>query len=98
MRVGLSWMKFAILKHAEDAVVKVRTIAGKFETELHVGDWPIATGRTMSAVLRAYQRAMPNVKVKVHDWPVEKNIAGVRDGRLQLAVILPPLKAKAFDG
>ena len=51
----------------------------------------------MPALLRAYQQAMPNVKVKVHDWPVEKNIAGVRDGRLQLAVILRPLKANAFD-
>src|SRR4051794_38208339 len=40
---------------------------------------------------------MPKVKVKVHDWPVEKNIAGVRDGRLQLAIILPPLKANALD-
>ena len=40
---------------------------------------------------------MPNVKVKVHDWPVEKNIAGVRDGRLQLAIILPPLKANALE-
>src|SRR5215469_14237994 len=87
----------AILKHTEDAVAKVRTIAGKFETELHVGDWPIATGRTMPALLRAYQKVMPNVKVKVHDWPLEKNIAGVRDGRLQLAVILPPLKANTFD-
>src|SRR5262252_3109952 len=87
----------AILKHTEDAVVKVRTIAGKFETELHVGDWPIATGRTMPALLRAYQQAMPNVKVKVHDWRLEKNIAGVRDGRLQLAVILRPLKANAFE-
>ena len=88
----------AILKHTEGAVVKVRTIAGKFETELQVGDWSLATGRTMHALLRAYQQAMPNVKVKVHDWPVQKNIAGVRDGRLQLAIILPPLKASAFEG
>jgi DNA-binding transcriptional LysR family regulator len=76
---------------------KWRAIAGKAETELHVGDWPMATGRIMPAVLRAYQQAMPNVKVKVHDWPVEKNIAGVRDGRLQLAIILPPLKANALE-
>jgi LysR family transcriptional regulator, benzoate and cis,cis-muconate-responsive activator of ben and cat genes len=87
----------AILKHTDDAVEKVRAIAGKRETELHVGDWPLATGRIMPALLRAYQRAMPNVKVKVHDWPVEKNIAGVRDGRLQLAIILPPLKANALE-
>ena len=87
----------AILKHTGDAVVKVRTIAGKLETELQVGDLSIATGRTMPALLRAYQQAMPKVKVKVHDWPVERNIAGVRDGRLQLAIILRPLKANAFD-
>src|SRR5499426_3797247 len=86
-----------ILKHTEDAIIKVRTIAGKLETELQVGDWSLATGRTMPALLRAYQQAMPKVRVKVHDWPVEKNIAGVRDGRLHVAVILRPLKANAFD-
>ena len=87
----------AILKQTDDAVGKVRAIAGKGETELHIGDWPLATGRIMPGLLRAYQKAMPNVKVKVHDWPVEKNIAGVRDGRLQLAIILPPLKANALE-
>ena len=87
----------AILKHTDDAVGKVRAIAGKTETELHIGDWPLATGRVMPALLRSYQQAIPNVKVKVHDWPVEKNIAGVRDGRLQLAIIIPPLKANALE-
>jgi LysR family transcriptional regulator, benzoate and cis,cis-muconate-responsive activator of ben and cat genes len=87
----------AILKHTDDAVGKVRAIAGKADTELHIGDWPLATGRVMPALLRAFQQAMPNVKVKMHDWPVEKNIAGVRDARLQLAIILPPLKANALE-
>ena len=87
----------AILKHTDNAVGKVRAIAGKADTEVHIGDWPLATGRIMPALLRAYQQAMPNVKVKVHDWPVEKNIAGVRDGRLQLAIIIPPLKANALE-
>ena len=87
----------AILKQTDDAVGKVRAIAGKAQTELHIGDWPLATGRIMPALLRTYQQAMPNVKVKVHDWPVEKNIAGVREGRLQLAIILPPLKANALE-
>ena len=87
----------AILKHADDAVGKVRAIAGKLDTELHVGDWPMATSRFMPSLLRTYQQTMPTVKVKVHDWPLEKNIAGVRDGRLQLAIILPPLKASALE-
>jgi len=87
----------AILKQTDDAVGKVRAIAGRAETELHIGDWPLATGRIMPMLLRAHQKAMPDVKVKVHDWPVEKNIAGVRDGRLQLAIILPPLKSNALE-
>jgi len=51
----------------------------------------------MPSLLRAYQKALPNVHVKLHDWPVEKNIAGVRDGRLHLAILIPPLKANALE-
>jgi DNA-binding transcriptional LysR family regulator len=81
----------AILKHTNDAVLKARAIGGKRETELHVGDFPFAAARIMPRLLRAFQTAMPNVHVKLHDWPVEKEIAGVRDGKLQLAIIVPPL-------
>jgi LysR family transcriptional regulator, benzoate and cis,cis-muconate-responsive activator of ben and cat genes len=84
----------AILKHADEAVLKARGVAGK--QELRVGDWPLGTGRVMPMLLRAYQQAMPNVHVKLHDWTVDQNIAGVRDGRLQLAILLPPLKANAL--
>lgn len=87
----------AILKQTEDAVGKARAIAGKGETELHIGDWPLATAQIMPALLRAYQKAIPGVRVKLHDWPVEKNIAAVRDGRLQLAILAPPLKANALE-
>src|SRR4029077_7264195 len=48
----------AILKHAGDAVLKGRAVAGKFETELRVGDAPLETGRFMPALLHAYQQAM----------------------------------------
>jgi len=84
----------AILKHADEAVAKARSVAGK--QELRVGDWPLGTARIMPALLRAYQQAMPNVHVKLHDWSVDQNIAGVRDGRLQLAILLLPLKANAL--
>lgn len=81
----------AILKHTNEAVLKARTIGGKRETELHVGDFSLATARIMPRLLRDYQEAMPNVQVKLHDWAVEKELAGVHDGRLQLAIIVPPL-------
>ena len=87
----------AILKHAGESVGKARAIAGKGARELHIGDWPLATDRIMPALLRAYRETMPDVRVKLHDWPVEQNIAGVRDGRLQLAILVPPLKANALD-
>ena len=80
-----------ILKHTDDAVLKARAIGDKCETELHVGDFPIATARIMPWLLRAYQKAMPDVRVKLHDWPVEKELAGVHNGQLQLAIIVPPL-------
>src|ERR1700757_2525043 len=80
----------AILKQTGDAVLKGRAVAGKFETELRVGDWPLGTGRFMPALLHSYQQAMPNVHVKRHDWPVYRNIAEVRDGRLHLAIVVRP--------
>lgn len=81
----------AILKHTDEALVRARTVGGKRETELHLGDFPLATARIMPRLLRNFQKAMPNVHIKLHDWPVEKDIAAVRDGKLQLAIIIPPL-------
>lgn len=80
-----------ILKHADDAVQKVRMTGAKPESELNVGDFPLATARMMPSILRRYRKAMPNVQVNLHDWPVEKEIAAVRKGHLQLAIIIPPL-------
>jgi DNA-binding transcriptional LysR family regulator len=81
----------AILKYTNDAVLKARAIGGKRETELHVGDFPLVAARIMPRLLGYNQKAMPNVNGKLHDWPVEKEIAAVRDGQLQLAIIIPPL-------
>ncbi len=81
----------AILKYTDEAVLKARAIGGKREAELQVGDFPLVAARMMPRLLRDYQRAMPNVHVQLHDWPEEKQIAAVRDGQLQLAIIIPPL-------
>jgi len=87
----------AVLQHADEAVKKARAVAGKFETELRVGDWPQGTGRIMPALLNAYQEKMPNVHVKLHDWRLNEKTAGVRDGLLQVAIVVPPPRANAFD-
>ena len=82
----------AILKDTNEAVLKARVVGGKRETELNVGDFPLVAARIMPRLLRNYQKAMPSVHVKLHDWPVEKEIAAVREGQLQLAIIIPPLR------
>ena len=84
-----------ILKRTDQAVLKARVVGGKRESELHVGDFPLVAARIMPQLLRNYQQTMPGVQVKLHDWPVEKEIAAVRDGQLQLAIIIPPLTGNA---
>jgi len=39
---------------------------------------------------------MPNVHVRLHDWNIKDILDGVRDGRLQLGLIVPPPKASAL--
>jgi LysR family transcriptional regulator, benzoate and cis,cis-muconate-responsive activator of ben and cat genes len=81
----------AILQYSNEAVLKARAIGGKHETELHVGDFPLVAARMMPRLLRDYQKAMPNVHVQLHEWTEENEIAAVLDGRLQLAILIPPL-------
>jgi DNA-binding transcriptional LysR family regulator len=87
-----------ILGNVDEAVRKVRAIADKNHTELHVGYWPIATARMMPAILRAYQKLMPQVRVKLHDWPNQQNLAGLRERRLQLAFVSRPPNSSELRG
>src|SRR5205823_14588017 len=54
---------------------------------LHVGCSPAATARILSSILRAYQRAMPKVRITLYDRSNHESIAGLRDGRLHLAFL-----------
>src|SRR5207245_10781770 len=56
------------------------------------------TARLLPPILRAYERMMPNVHVKLHDWSNEENVVGLRDGRLHLSVVVRPPKAAALEG
>jgi len=86
----------ALLQNADEAVTKARAVASAEPTELHVGYSPTPTAEILPKILRAFQRAMPNVHVKLHDWSHNAIFDGIRDGRLQLGLIVPPLKASAL--
>ena len=87
-----------LLQQANEAVKKARAIASAEPTELKVGYSPAATARILPLILRAYQRVMPKVHVKLHDWSNEENVAGLRDGRLHLALVVRPPKAAFLQG
>jgi len=82
----------AVLERTDEAVRSVRAFAQAGETELHVGYTPALRVQIVSPTLRAFQREMPKVHVKLHDWSNEKIVTGLRDGRLQLAFTVRPSK------
>src|SRR5712671_957290 len=86
----------ALLQNADEAVAKARAVASAEPTELHVGYSPTPTAEILPKILRAFQKKMPNVHVKLHDWSNNAILNGIRDGPLQLGLIVPPLKASAL--
>src|SRR5437879_9448613 len=86
----------AVLERTNEAVRNVRDFAQAGETELHVGYAPTLSGHILSATMRAVQKAMPNVHVKLHDWSSEEIAVGLRDGRLKVALIARALEGGPF--
>jgi DNA-binding transcriptional LysR family regulator len=78
----------AVLQRAEDAVKSARAVAAGAEEELHVGYAPSLTARFLPQTLRAFQAVMPKVRVKLHDAATEEMLAGLREGKLQLALMV----------
>jgi len=80
-----------VLQRAEDAVKAARAIATGGSGELHVGYAPSLTARILPQTLRAFQAELPNVRVRLHDLSTEEMLAGLREGKLQLAFVARPI-------
>lgn len=80
----------AVLQRVEDGVKAARAAATGESTELHVGYAPSLTVRILPPTLRAFQTAMPQVRVRLHDLSTEEMLSGLREGRLQLAFTVRP--------
>ena len=83
----------AVLRRADEAVKTARAVAVGGAAELHVGYAPSPTVRLLPPTLRAFAAELPQVRVKLHDLSTEEMVAGLREGRLQLAILVKPLKA-----
>jgi len=86
----------AVLQRADEGVKKARAVATAGETDLHVGYSPTPFAEILPKTLRGFQRAMPKVHVRLHDWSNKIILDGVRDGRLQLGLITRSPKTSAL--
>ena len=83
----------AVLVRVGEAVEAARAAATGRRGELHVGYAPSPTVRILAPALRAFQAALPEVRVKLHDWSTEEMLAGLREGALQIAFLVRPTRA-----
>ncbi len=75
----------AVIQRADEAVKAARAIATGTKGELHVGYAPSLTARFLPGTLRAFQEQSPGVRVRLHDYSTEEMLAGLLEGRLQMA-------------
>ena len=79
-----------LLKRADESVEKVRALARGEYGELHVGYAPSPTVEILPPALAAFQKAVPRVNVLLHDLSSDELIAGLQNGTLELAIMVPP--------
>src|SRR5213083_1229425 len=79
-----------LLKRADESVEKVRALARGEYGELHVGYAPSPTVEILPPALAAFQKAVPGVKVLLHDLSSDELIAGLQNATLELAVMVQP--------
>ncbi len=77
-----------LLNRADESVEKVRALARGEYGELHVGYAPSPTVEILPPALAAFQKAVPRVKVLLHDLSSDELIAGLQNATLELAVMV----------
>jgi DNA-binding transcriptional LysR family regulator len=69
---------------------KVRALARGEYGELHVGYAPVPTVEVLPPALAAFQKAVPRVKLSLHDLSSDELIAGLHNATLELAILVQP--------
>jgi DNA-binding transcriptional LysR family regulator len=80
----------AVLRRAEEAVQAVRSAAGK-RSQINVAYAPSLTVQILPATLRLFQ-SESGTRVNLHDLSTEQMLNGLRDGKLDLALMIYPGK------
>jgi DNA-binding transcriptional LysR family regulator len=82
----------AVLARAEQARKAVRAFANQCTGQLHVGYAPSLTVELLPHALREFQKSSPGVRVTLHDLSTEEMLTGLREGHLDLALMIQPGK------
>jgi DNA-binding transcriptional LysR family regulator len=80
-----------LLKRVDESVEKTRALARGEYGDLHIGYIPIPTAEILPRALEAFRKAVPHVKLMLHDLSSDELIAGLRDGTLELAIMVQPI-------
>src|SRR6185436_9425623 len=80
-----------LLKRADESVEKVRALSRGEFGELRVGYAPSPTVEILPPALAAFQKTVPGVKLLLHDLSSDELIAGLQNGTLELAIMVPPV-------
>jgi DNA-binding transcriptional LysR family regulator len=83
----------AVLQRADDAVKSVQAVAGGTRGQLHVGYAPSLTVQILPRALRRFQAALPGMRVALHDLSTQEMLAGLREGKLHVALMVEPTGA-----
>ena len=80
----------AVLARAEQAVDAARAVAGGTRGDLDVGYAPSLTVDLLPRALQNFHHASPAARVRLHDLSTEEMLSGIRDGSLQVALLIRP--------
>ena len=84
-----------LMARADDSVNKVRALARGEFGELHIGYAPSPTVEILPPALTAFQKIAPNVKLVLHDLTSNEMADALRNGRLDLAIMVRPTEETA---
>lgn len=78
----------AVLQHARDAVQALKAVATGLRGEIHVGYAPSLAVEILPRALREFQRTSPGVRVVLHDLSTQEMLRALRDGKIQVALLV----------
>jgi len=79
-----------LLKRVVESVEKTRALARGEYGELHIGYSSVPTAEILPPALAAFRKAVPDVKLLLHDLSSEELIAGLHNATLELAIMVQP--------